>query len=212
METNSKTDTWRDRHDLPAYAYGLNVIGMLTAQTVAYHEYLQLDPEKKERVEKLIKNYQWKTSKNKAASVIEAICDLLNPSNEIACLNHVLDNYCYRNSFYGDFGLNHVFAIIFQPILTSTVVGQKKFFVSIRGRFDEAWGEKNSLFQILELHREILKWHETKGGIEVEPIFRFDQDFVDNATIKTGHTHSAMNFTIGHYTTVQLNYGRRVQS
>lgn len=214
METNSnpKTDTWRDRNDLFVEAYGLNVIFMLTVQTVAYYEYLKLDPEKKEQVEKLIKNYQWKTSKNGAASVIEAICNLLNPNQEISYLNNLLNNCCYRNSFYGDFGLNHVFAIIFQPILISTVVGQKKFFVSIRSQFDQAFGEKNSLFEILRLHNEILKWHKTKGESEVEPIFRFGQDFVDNATVRTGHSNDAMDYTLECYLEVQSNYGRRTES
>jgi hypothetical protein len=181
---------------------------MLTVQKVAYLEYQKLTPEKQEEVEKLIKNYQWKTSKNGAASVIEAICDLLNPDHQNAFLNFVLNSCCYRNSFYGDFGLNHVFAVIFLPILISSVTGQKKYFVSISGHFDESFGEKNSLFQILEIHREILKWHETKGETEVNPIFRFGEDFVKNATLETGHSNSAMEYTLERYEEVKTNYGR----
>ena len=201
-------DTWKDRHGLNADAYGLNVIDMLSVQTVAYIEYKKLDTEKQEEVKKLIKKYQWKTSKNSVASVIEAICQLLNPKQEIALLNSVLNNFCFRNSFYGDFGLNHVFAVIFLPILVSSVTEQKKYFVDIQGRFDEAWGERHSLFQILEIHREILKWHENKGKTEVTPIYRFGEDFVQKATSKTGHSNSAMEYTLTRYHDVQLNYGR----
>jgi len=143
-----------------------------------------------------------------AASVIEAVCDLLNPNHEIAWLNGVLDNCCYRNSFYGDFGLNHVFSIIFLPILVSSVTGQKKYGVDIRGHFDEAWGERHSLFQILEIHREILKYHETKGEAKVNPIFRFGEDFVKKATIETGDSNDALNYTLERYADVKLNYGR----
>jgi len=201
-------DTWRDRYCLPANAYGLNVIHMLTVQMVAYNEYRQLIPEEQEEVEKLIKKYQWKTSKNGVASVIEAICNLLNPNHEIAWLNNVLDDCCYRNSFYGDFGLNHVFAVIFLPILVGNVTNQKKYFVDIHGRFDEAFGERHSLFQILEVHREILKWHETKGQTEVNPIFRFGEAFVQKATIETCHTSSAVEYTLERYAEVKSNYGR----
>ncbi|KKS43882.1 hypothetical protein A3B93_01630 [Candidatus Nomurabacteria bacterium RIFCSPHIGHO2_02_FULL_42_24] len=201
-------DTWKDRHDLTASAYGLNVIHMLTVQTVAYIEYKKLDTEKQEEVEKLIKKYQWKTSKNGVASVIEAICQLLNPKQEIALLNSVLNNFCFRNSFYGDFGLNHIFAVIFLPILINSVTSQKKYYVSIAGRFDKGFGEKNSLFQILKLHHEVLKWHETKGQTEVNPIFRFGEDFVRNSTLETGHSNSAIEYTLGRYTDVKLNYGR----
>lgn len=201
-------DTWKDRHGLNADAYGLNVIDMLSVQTVAYIEYKKLDTEKQEEVEKLIKKYQWKTSKNGVASVIEAICQLLNPKQEIALLNSVLNNFCFRNSFYGDFGLNHIFAVIFLPILINSVTSQKKYYVSIAGRFDEGFGEKNSLFQILKLHREVLKWHETKGQTEVNPIFRFGEDFVQKATVETGHSNSAMEYTLGRYIDVKLNYGR----
>jgi len=208
---NSFEDTWRDRNGLTASSYGLVVIHMLTVQMVAYYQYKQLTPEKQEKVEKLIKNYQWKTSKNGVVSVIEAICNLLNPNHEIAWLNNLLNGCCHRNSFYGDFGLNHVFAVIFLPILIANVTGQKKYFVSIRGRFDEGFGEKNSLFQILEIHREVLKWHETKGETKVNPIFRFGEDFVKKATVETGHHNSAMEYTLGRYMDVQLNYGR-VQS
>jgi hypothetical protein len=201
-------DTWKDRHNLIANAYGLNVIHMLTVQTVAYYEYRRLTPEKQEEVEKLIKKYQWKNSKNGAASVIEAICNILNPNHEIAWLNGVLDNCCYRNSFYGDFGLNHVFAVIFLPILVSGVSWQKKYGVDIRGPYDEALGERHSLFQILELHREILKWHETKGKTEVNPIYRFGEDFVRKATIETGHSNDAVEHTLRRYLVIKLNYGR----
>jgi len=203
-------DTWRDRNGLVAEAYGLNVIYMLTVQIVAYGEYMKIPVEKQEEVEKLIKHYQWKTSKNGAASLVEAICNLLNPNHEIAWLNDVLDGCCYRNSFYRDFGLNHVFAVIFLPIWVSSVTRQKKYFVDIQGRFDEAWGERNSLFQILEIHREILKWHETKGKTEVNPIYRFRADFVQKATLKTGHSNLAMKYTLERYHDVQLNYYGRV--
>ena len=205
---NLWNDTWKDRNEMTASAYGLNVIFMLTVQTVAYKEYRKLTPEKQEEVEKLIKKYQWKTSKNGAASVIEGLCGLLNPNHEISWLNNLLDNCCYRNSFYGDFGLNHLFAVIFLPILVSSITGQKKYFVNIQGRFDEAWGERHSLFQILKIHREILKWHETKGETEVNPIFRFGEDFVKKATVETGHSNSAMEYTLERCMDVQLNYGR----
>ena len=204
---DSKNDTWKDRHELVPYAYGLNVIHMLTVQTVAHGEYLKLSAEKREEIEKLMKNYQWKKSKNGAASVIEAICDVLNPDHENGWLNNLLDSCCHRNSFDGDFGLNHVFAVIFLPILISTVIGQKKYGVDIRGRFDEAWGERHSLFQILEIHREILKWHETKGATEVIPIYRFGKDFVEKATVETGHSKSTEDSVVN-YKNVQRNYGR----
>ncbi len=201
-------DTWRDRHGLPAYAYGLNIIHMLTVQTVAHGEYLKLPAERQEEVEKLIKKYQWKKSKNGAAQIVEEICVLLNPNHEISWLNGVLDNCCHRNSFYGDFGLNHVFSVIFLPILIGSVTTQKKYFVDIQGRFDEAWGERHSLFQILEIHREILKWHETKGQTEVNPIYRFGEDFVKKSTVETGHSNEAIVYTMERYRDVQLNYGR----
>jgi len=205
---DSLQDTWRDRNGLIAEAYGLNVIHMLTVQTVAYGEYLKLSVEKQEEVEKLIKKYQFKTSKNGVASLVEAICNLLNLNHVISWLNGVLDSCCYRNSFYGDFGLNHVFAVIFLPVLVSSITGQRKYFVDIQGRFDEAWGERHSLFQILEIHREILKWHENKGKTEVTPIYRFGEDFVQKATSKTGHSNSAMEYALTRYHDVQLNYGR----
>lgn len=205
---NSFEDTWRDRNGLTASSYGLVLIHMLTVQMVAYYQYKQLTPEKQEKVEKLIKNYQWKTSKNGAASVIEAICNLLNPNHEIAWLNDLLNGCCHRNSFYGDFGLNHVFAVIFLPINIGNVTRQKKYHVDIHGRFDEAWGERHSLFQILEIYREILKWHETKGQTEVNPIYRFGQDFVDKATIETAEDQNAVNEQLELYHDVQLKYGR----
>lgn len=177
-------DTWRDRNGLTADAYGLNIIFILTAKTVAYRAYQKLSTEKQEEVEKLIKKYQWKTSKTGAASVIEAVCNVLNPDHEIAYLNNLLDNCCYRNSFYGDFGLNHIFAVIFLPILISNIGWQKKYGISIHSPFDEAFGEKHSLFQILKVHHEILKWHET-GETEVTPIYRFGEDFVNKATEKS---------------------------
>ena len=201
-------DTWRDRNGLIAEAYGLNVIHMLTVQTVAFGEYLKLPIETREEVEKLIKKYQFKTSKNGAASLVEEICNLLNPNHRIAWLNSVLDGCCYRNSFYGDFGLNHVFAVIFLPILVSSVTGQKKYGVDIQGRFDEAWGERHSLFQILKVHYEILKWHDAKGKTEVNPIYRFGEDFVKKSTIQTGHSNDAMDYTLARYHDAQLNYGR----
>jgi hypothetical protein len=180
---------------------------MQTVKMVAFGEYLKLPIEKQEEVEKLIKKYQWKTSKNGAASVIETVCNLLNPNHEIAWLNGVLDGCCYRNSFYGDFGLNHVFTVIFLPILVCNITNQKKYFVDIQGRFDEAWGERHSLFQILQIHREILKWHETKGQSEVNPIYRFGEDFVRKATVET-NDRNAIDYILTKYHDVQLNYGR----
>ena len=205
---DSLQDTWRDRNGLIAEAYGLNVIHMLTVQTVAYGEYLKLSVEKQEEVEKLIKKYQFKTSKNGVASLVEAICNLLNLNHVISWLNGVLDSCCYRNSFYGDFGLNHVFAVIFLPVLVSSITGQRKYFVDIQGRFDEAWGEKHSLFQILQIHREILEWHETNGETEVNPIFRFGEDFVQKATTQTARDSSVVSDALEDYHNVQLNYGR----
>jgi len=43
VQMDSKNDTWKDRHELVPYAYGLNVIHMLTVQTVAHGEYLTLN-------------------------------------------------------------------------------------------------------------------------------------------------------------------------
>ena len=201
---NELEDTWKDRYLLPASVYGLAVINMLTVQTVAYGEYLKLPSEKQEEVEKLIKKYQWKTSKKGASLLIEEISNLLNPNHEISLLNGILNARCYRNSFWGDFGLNHVFAVIFLPILISSVTGQKKYGVDIQGRFDEAWGERHSLFQILEIHRQIQKWHETKGETEVNPIYRFGEDFVKKATILTDNVDPELQW----YHDVQLKYGR----
>ena len=205
-------DTWRDRHYLSADSYGLNAIYMLTVQTVAYYAYRQLTPEKKEMVEKLIIRYQRPNllkSKNRSALIIEEICNLINPNHENAFLNFVLDSCCHRNSFYGHFGLDHVFAVIFLPILVSSITWQKKYYVSIASAHDENWGEKHSLFQILKIHHEILKWHETKGKSEVHPIFRFGEDFVKNATVETAkYSNSSVEDELERYQDVQLNYGR----
>jgi len=185
---------------------------MLTVQTVAFYAYLLLPIEEREKVEKLIISYQrkiqWKSSKNSAALIIEKICGLLNPNQEISWLNYLLDKCCYRNSFHGDFGLNHVFAVIFLPILVSSITGQKKYYVSIAGAHDENWGEKHSLFQILQIHREILEWHETNGETEVNPIFRFGEDFVQKATTQTARDSSVVSDALEDYHNVQLNYGR----
>ena len=170
-------------------------------------KYLKLSVEKQEEVEELIKKYQWKNSKNGRASVIEAICNLLNPNQEISWLNNVLDSCCHYNSFYGDFGLNHVFDVIFLPIIIGNVTRQKKYFVDISSCFYFGLGERNSLFQVLKIHREILKWHETKGETEVNPIFSFSKDFVRNSTLETGHSKSTED-AVANYKNVQLNYGR----
>ena len=92
-------DTWRDRNGLVSNAYGLNVVMLLTIQVVAQRVFNQLNPEERDEVLKLIKNFHWKNSKKGAASVIEEICQLLNPKQEIALLNGVLDYCCFRNSF-----------------------------------------------------------------------------------------------------------------
>jgi|GEM_PF-5667664 len=181
---------------------------MLTVQIVAHCAYLQLIPEQQEKVEKLIRNYQFKNSKNRAASSIEAICEIINPNHEISWLNHLLDNCCYRNSFYGHFGLNHVFAVIFLPILISNAKSQRGWRVSV----ESYCGGRDSLAFILRAHREIMSEYEsngekknTIGSLDLRPFWR---DFIEKATAETGHSKEAQ---MTMYTEVQLNYGR-VQS
>jgi hypothetical protein len=205
---NSFVDTWKDRNGIPAYAYGLNVIFMATVQIAATYAYLQLDPEQKEKVEKLIKNYQWKRSKTGAASFIEAICDLLNPSHENSLLNNVLDNCCYKSSFYGHFGLNHLFAVVFLPILITTVKAQKKWRISV----ESFCGGRDSLFFILRMHREILREYESKGekkntigSLDIRPFWR---DFLEKATAEVGTSNEAIDYQMAMYLEVKSNYGR----
>ncbi len=205
---NSFEDTWRDRNQMTANAYGLNVIFMATVQIVAFYAYLQLDSGQKEKVEKLIRNYQWKTSKKAAASVVEAICDLLNPNHTNPWLNNLLDNCCYKSSFYGHFGLNHVFAIIFLPILITTAKAQKKWRISIESYL----GGRDSLSFILRIHREILTELESNGeqknivsSLDLRPFWR---DFVEKATMEMEYSNSAMEHTLERYTEVKTNYGR----
>ena len=174
-------DTWRDRNGLLAYAYGVAVIELLTTQMVARRVFNQLNPEKKDEVLKLIKNFHWKKSKSSAASVIEAICRILNPKQEIACLNGVLDSHCFRNSFYGGFGLNHVFAVIFSPILVNSQSWQEEYYVNVKNVVRGV-----SLSKILNLHNKILLWHKLcDEKRQVEPIFGFDKDFVRRATMES---------------------------
>lgn len=201
-------DTWKDRNRMTANAYGLNVVVLVTLQIVAFNAYLQLNPEQKEKVEKLIRNYQLKTSKKGAASVIESICDLLNPKNENPWLNNLLDKCCYKNSFYGHFGLNHIFAVIFLPILITTAKAQKKWRISVESYF----GGRDSLSFILRVHREIVSEYESKGenintvgSLDLRPFWR---DFVEKATLETGNSDSAMEYQLEGYHDVQFNYGR----
>lgn len=211
-----KEDTWKDRNGLVGYAYGLNIIMLLIMQIIANYAFQQLSETKKEEVIKLIKSYAWKTSKKAAALVIEQICQLLNPKQEIVWLNAVLDNYCFRNSFFGHFGLNHIFAVIFLPLLVKDDKWQKNFWIAIKKAF-----RKITLFGILEIHKEILSWHQTKGATKVCPIFGLHEDFVHKATYESSkfvmesgkiiNSKTDIAEAIKTYEEVKLKFGR-VQS
>jgi len=201
-------DTWKDRNKMTASAYGLNVIFMLTVQIVAFYAYLQLALEEKEKVEKLIRNYQLKTSKKGAASVIEAICNLLNPNHEISWLNNLLDGCCYKSSFYGHFGLNHIFSVVFLPILITTAKEQKTWRISLESYF----GGRDSLSFILRVHREILAEYESKcerkNTVESFDLKPFWRDFVEKATTESQETSDVVDYQMARYLEVKSNYGR----
>lgn len=161
---------------------------MLTIQEVVKREFKKLEEDKKTKVLALVKDFHLKTTKDNAASVIEEICQILNPADsdprkKIALLNDVLNDCCFKYSFYGEFGLNHIFAVIFLPLLNHVYVGnwQEKYFVRIKKSIIRV-----SLSKILNLHNKILLWHQTCGKCDkAKPIFGLDNAFVRKATIES---------------------------
>ena len=179
---------WKERFRLVEYAYGLNVVNMLTIQEVVKREFKKLEEDEKTKVLALVKDFHLKKTKDNAASVIEEICQILNPANsdprqKIALLNDVLNDCCFRYAFYGEFGLNHIFAVIFSPLLAYTYVGnwQEKYFVRIKKSLIRV-----PLSEVLNLHNKILSWHQTCGQCgKAKPIFGLDAEFLRKATIES---------------------------
>ena len=120
----------------------------------------------------------------------------------------MLDYCCFRNSFYGDFGLNHVFAVTFSPILVHDQSWQEKYYVNVKNTIRGV-----SLSKVLNLHEKILLWHKLDVlKIQIEPIFGFEKDFIRKATIESGNDFDAMLDAIGMYEEEKNAKFRRTES
>lgn len=148
----------QDRYYLDNSLYGIYLEGMLKWQQDAkkFYQITSSFAGNSQEIEKLIKSFPRKISKKAAVRVIEEIVSLL-PFDYANC--NPLESFCQRYSFYGEFGINHVFYLCIAPLLVAEESWQKEYSIKVNGPNDyvKLFNLLRQTENIVEARKEIEK-------------------------------------------------------